>query len=199
MTVRNKQHVLISGHEVRCVTSENLPNRLASRLTRGHASQGLTAAERQSGRRRQQWHQEMRLVCVQHVCCSQFSVAKSLPVTPRLDPNGPTFLAYTPNGRRLITAGSNDTIRIFETDSDSEPVNIHDCPDGSTAVVATVCTVNRTGEVCTKNKTDESMIERLFHRWRRGWNCVAVLFAIQRVRSSCGTMLTTSPGSCPEC
>jgi len=63
-----------------------------------------------------------------------------LKLTPILeDPAGPTFLAYTPNGRKLITVGSNDTIRIFETGSSGEPINIDDAGDSNTAVVASVC------------------------------------------------------------
>jgi len=54
------------------------------------------------------------------------------------DNPGATFLSYTPNGRRLVTVGQNDTIRVFETGSDGEPVNIDDCKDGNMAVVATV-------------------------------------------------------------
>ncbi|KAI9800421.1 MAG: hypothetical protein M1833_003307 [Piccolia ochrophora] len=49
---------------------------------------------------------------------------------------GPTFLAYTPNGNRLITAGSNNAIRIYTTGSDGEPVNVDDCQESNTAVVA---------------------------------------------------------------
>lgn len=54
------------------------------------------------------------------------------------DPSGPTFLTYTPNGRRLITAGTNNVIRVYETGSDGEPTNIDDCQENNTAVAATV-------------------------------------------------------------
>ncbi|KAF2462315.1 WD40-repeat-containing domain protein [Lineolata rhizophorae] len=50
---------------------------------------------------------------------------------------GPTFLSYTPNGRKLITVGLNNAIRVFETGSDAEPTNIDDCQESNTAVVAT--------------------------------------------------------------
>ncbi|MCJ1299989.1 hypothetical protein MMC08_002783 [Hypocenomyce scalaris] len=54
------------------------------------------------------------------------------------DPAGPTFLTYTPNGRKLITAGSNNVIRVYTTGSDGEPTNIDDCQENNTAVAATV-------------------------------------------------------------
>ena len=54
------------------------------------------------------------------------------------DPSGPTFCAFTPNGRKIITTGSNDSLRIFKTGSDDEPTNIDNVPDSSTALVAAV-------------------------------------------------------------
>jgi len=54
------------------------------------------------------------------------------------DPSGPTFLTYTPNGKRLITAGSNNVIRVYTTGSDGEPTNIDDCQENNTAVAASV-------------------------------------------------------------
>ncbi|KAI4116768.1 MAG: hypothetical protein LQ345_002860 [Seirophora villosa] len=51
-------------------------------------------------------------------------------------PNGPTFLAYTPDGTKLITAGSNNVIRVYTTGSDGEPTNIDDCQDNNTALAA---------------------------------------------------------------
>ena len=55
-----------------------------------------------------------------------------------LDPSGPTFLTYTPNGRKLITAGSNNVIRVYTTGSDGEPTNLDDCSENNTAIAATV-------------------------------------------------------------
>ncbi|KAL8751084.1 MAG: hypothetical protein Q9184_006184 [Pyrenodesmia sp. 2 TL-2023] len=52
-------------------------------------------------------------------------------------PNGPTFLAYTPDGSKLITAGTNNVIRVYTTGSDGEPTNIDDCQDNNTALAAT--------------------------------------------------------------
>ncbi|KAL9015816.1 MAG: hypothetical protein Q9185_006808 [Variospora sp. 1 TL-2023] len=51
-------------------------------------------------------------------------------------PNGPTFLTYTPDGTKLITAGSNNVIRVYITGSDGEPTNIDDCNDNNTALAA---------------------------------------------------------------
>lgn len=58
----------------------------------------------------------------------------------KIDPQGPTFLTYTPDGKRLITAGSNSSIRIYTTGSDGEPTNLDDCQDNNLAVVAAVGT-----------------------------------------------------------
>jgi chromosome transmission fidelity protein 4 len=51
---------------------------------------------------------------------------------------GPTFLTYTPNGRNLVTAGSNNVIRVYQTGSSGEPINIDDCQENNLAVAATV-------------------------------------------------------------
>lgn len=53
-----------------------------------------------------------------------------------LDAPGPTFFSYTPNGRKLVTAGSNGAIRIFEHASDDEPDIIDVSSEGHTAAVA---------------------------------------------------------------
>ncbi len=52
------------------------------------------------------------------------------------DPSGPTFLTYTPDGTKLITAGSNNVVRVYTTGSDGEPTNIDDCHENNTAVAA---------------------------------------------------------------
>lgn len=49
---------------------------------------------------------------------------------------GPTYLAYTPDGRKLITGGLNSAIRIFQHGSDDEPAIIDVVTDNHTAVVA---------------------------------------------------------------
>ena len=54
------------------------------------------------------------------------------------DPSGPTVLTYTPNGKQLITAGSNNVVRVYETGSDGEPTNLDDCQENNTAIAATV-------------------------------------------------------------
>ncbi|KAF2146129.1 uncharacterized protein K452DRAFT_315383 [Aplosporella prunicola CBS 121167] len=51
-------------------------------------------------------------------------------------PPGPTFLSYTPNGRKLITVGLNNAIRVFHTGSVDEPTNIDNAQDSNTAVAA---------------------------------------------------------------
>ncbi|KAF2755697.1 WD40 repeat-like protein [Pseudovirgaria hyperparasitica] len=52
-------------------------------------------------------------------------------------PSGPTYLSYTPNGKKLITVGLNNAIRVFQSGSDAEPVTIDDCTDSNTAVDST--------------------------------------------------------------
>ncbi|KAL8729142.1 MAG: hypothetical protein Q9181_005104 [Wetmoreana brouardii] len=56
---------------------------------------------------------------------------------PAHPPNSPTFLTYTPDGTKLITAGSNNVIRVYQTGSDGEPTNIDDCQENNTALAAT--------------------------------------------------------------
>ncbi|XWW97793.1 hypothetical protein V2A60_005780 [Cordyceps javanica] len=47
---------------------------------------------------------------------------------------GITRCAYTPDGGRLVTVGSNNTIRLYTTGSDGEPTNIDDCQEQNVAV-----------------------------------------------------------------
>ncbi|KAM5345780.1 hypothetical protein ACJ41O_011641 [Fusarium nematophilum] len=49
---------------------------------------------------------------------------------------GTTRCAYTPDGSRLVTVGSNNTIRLYKTGSDGEPTNIDDCQEQNVAVAA---------------------------------------------------------------
>ncbi|KAM5370195.1 hypothetical protein ACJA88_010265 [Fusarium oxysporum] len=49
---------------------------------------------------------------------------------------GTTRCAYTPDGSRLVTVGSNNTIRLYKTGSDGEPINIDDCQEQNMAVAA---------------------------------------------------------------
>lgn len=49
---------------------------------------------------------------------------------------GTTRCAYTPDGSRLVTVGSNNTIRLYKTGSDGEPLNIDDCQEQNVAVAA---------------------------------------------------------------
>ncbi|KAJ4306961.1 DNA polymerase alpha accessory factor Mcl1 [Collariella sp. IMI 366227] len=59
---------------------------------------------------------------------------------PRARPahtQGTTRCAYTPDGTRLVTVGSNNTIRLYKTGFDGEPTNIDDCQEQNLAVAAT--------------------------------------------------------------
>jgi len=59
---------------------------------------------------------------------------------PRARPahmQGSTHCAYTPDGTRLITVGSNNTIRIYKTGFDGEPTNIDECQEQNVGVAAT--------------------------------------------------------------
>ncbi|KAH7320244.1 WD40-repeat-containing domain protein [Stachybotrys elegans] len=49
---------------------------------------------------------------------------------------GTTRCAYTTDGSRLVTVGSNNTIRLYKTGFDGEPVNIDDCPEQNVSVAA---------------------------------------------------------------
>ncbi|CAI6330295.1 unnamed protein product [Periconia digitata] len=49
---------------------------------------------------------------------------------------GPTFLAYTPDGKKLVTAGVDSFCRIFNSRSDQEPTNVDDCEENNAAIVA---------------------------------------------------------------
>jgi chromosome transmission fidelity protein 4 len=48
---------------------------------------------------------------------------------------GLTHCAYTPDGTKLVSVGSNNTIRVYKTGSDGEPINIDD--DEENTAVAT--------------------------------------------------------------
>ncbi|KAH0168754.1 sepB protein, partial [Aureobasidium melanogenum] len=77
---------------------------------------------------------------------------------------GPTYLAYTPNGNKLITVGLNNVVRIFTTGSDAEPVNIDVVQDSHTAVAATndfFLTGSEDGSVCKYSLFTHSLEEVL--------------------------------------
>ncbi|KAL1306528.1 hypothetical protein AAFC00_005219 [Neodothiora populina] len=78
---------------------------------------------------------------------------------------GPTYLAYTPDGRQLITVGLNNVIRVFTTGSDAEPVNIDVQQDAHTAVAAAnsfFVAGSEDGSVCkyslSSNALDEVLV-----------------------------------------
>ncbi|KKZ64599.1 chromosome transmission fidelity protein 4 [[Emmonsia] crescens] len=50
---------------------------------------------------------------------------------------GTTILSYTPNGRQVITAGSNSAVRIFTIGEKDEPKTVDDGVDGRMGIVAT--------------------------------------------------------------
>ncbi|KAH7347699.1 WD40-repeat-containing domain protein [Plectosphaerella cucumerina] len=50
--------------------------------------------------------------------------------------SGTTRCAYTPSGARLVTVGSNNTIRLYKTGSDGEPANIDESQEQNVAVAA---------------------------------------------------------------
>lgn len=58
-----------------------------------------------------------------------------------LDTPGTTILTYTPNGRQVITGGSNSAIRIYTVGQDGEPKTIDRGVDGHLGIGATVCDI----------------------------------------------------------
>ncbi|CAG8008255.1 unnamed protein product [Penicillium salamii] len=63
------------------------------------------------------------------------------PLRPRGRPAhtpGTTVLTYTPDGRRIITGGSNSAIRIYTVGEDGEPKTIDEGVDGHFGICATV-------------------------------------------------------------
>ncbi|KAL8658136.1 MAG: hypothetical protein Q9202_007626 [Teloschistes flavicans] len=81
-------------------------------------------------------------------------------------PNGPTFLTYTPDGTKLITAGSNNVIRVYQTGSDGEPTNIDDVQDSNTALAASndiFITGSEDGSVCVYT-LDNYLYDRMLTR-----------------------------------
>ncbi|EKG21079.1 hypothetical protein MPH_01623 [Macrophomina phaseolina MS6] len=81
-------------------------------------------------------------------------------------PPGPTFLSYTPNGRKLITVGLNNAIRVFHTGSVEEPTNIDNAQDSNTAVAAAndfFVTGSEDGTVC-KFSLETNQLEEVLVR-----------------------------------
>ncbi|KAI1095442.1 WD40 repeat-like protein [Rostrohypoxylon terebratum] len=66
-------------------------------------------------------------------------MASTAPHRPRARPahtQGSTYCAYTPDGSKLVTVGSNNTIRLYKTGFDGEPINIDDCQEQNLSVDA---------------------------------------------------------------
>jgi WD40 repeat protein len=55
-----------------------------------------------------------------------------------LDTPGTTVLTYTPNGRYIITAGSNSAVRIYTVGDDGEPRTIDEGVEANFGIAATV-------------------------------------------------------------
>ncbi len=67
------------------------------------------------------------------------TMSSTLPARPRPRPahtQGITRCAYTPDGTKLVTVGSNNTIRLYRTGFDGEPTNIDECQEQNIAVSA---------------------------------------------------------------
>ncbi|KAL2180087.1 WD40-repeat-containing domain protein [Thermothelomyces heterothallicus CBS 202.75] len=64
------------------------------------------------------------------------SVIASRPRPRPAHTQGTTRCAYTPDGSKLVTVGSNNTIRLYKTGFDGEPTNIDDCQEQNLAVAS---------------------------------------------------------------
>jgi chromosome transmission fidelity protein 4 len=65
-------------------------------------------------------------------------ISTNIELTEHTDAPGATYLAYTPNGKKLVTTGTDNYCRVFTTGSDDEPNTIDNCQEDNTAVVAGV-------------------------------------------------------------
>ena len=54
------------------------------------------------------------------------------------DAPGPTYTAYSPDGRYIITAGTNNALRKFTVASEDEPETLDDCQELNTALAVLV-------------------------------------------------------------
>lgn len=79
---------------------------------------------------------------------------------------GPTFLSYTPNGRKLVTVGLNGALRVFQTGSDAEPITIDVNTDSHLAVAATneFFIVGSEDGAVTKYSLDTNNMEEILTR-----------------------------------
>lgn len=86
------------------------------------------------------------------------------PLNENSDAPGPTFFSYTPNGKKLVTAGLNGAIKIFEHGSDDEPTIIDVSTENHLAAVSAndFCIIGcETGEVTRYNLVTRKMDEIL--------------------------------------
>lgn len=73
------------------------------------------------------------------ICSYVLSSSPKIPHTDTPpDTAGPTSLTYTPDGKYLITVGSNELIRKFTVASEDEPITIDHAQDCKTGVTASV-------------------------------------------------------------
>ena len=103
------------------------------------------------------------------------------------DPPGPTVLAYTPNGKKLITAGSNNIVRVYTTGSDGEPTNLEDCQENNTAIAAAV----RNSPCLAVDESDRPP-ESLLRHWLRRWHRLHVLVGDGHIREDAYAMHVTN-------
>jgi WD40 repeat protein len=105
---------------------------------------------------------------VRRVCIpSPISKIRKLALTTRKDTPGPTFLSYTPDGKKLITVGSENPIRVFTSGSDAEPINIDDCAPDNTAVAASVRVLRPRSwiKLITLRRTTSSLLDPRMERF----------------------------------
>ena len=82
------------------------------------------------------------------------------------DPPGQTFFSYTPDGKKLVTAGFNGAIRVFEHGSDDEPVTIDVSTEDHSAVVAAngICVIGCDSGEVTKYSLRTNTLEDILVR-----------------------------------
>ncbi|KAK3897399.1 Minichromosome loss protein 1 [Staphylotrichum tortipilum] len=93
-------------------------------------------------------------------------------IAPRLRPRpahtpGTTRCAYTPDGSKLVTVGSNNTIRLYKTGFDGEPTNVDDCQEQNLALATSkdfFVAASEDGTVSYYALGDSNMFDRFLLR-----------------------------------
>jgi len=80
------------------------------------------------------WSLDMPVCHVPHLSLGFAQLIHDLHV----DTPGLTYLTYTPNGKYLLTVGSNNVARKFTVGSEDEPVTIDQSQDANTGIAASV-------------------------------------------------------------